>query len=153
MSTTAFNTAAQTITPQASAAMNPYVLLVDDHEPSLQQLHALVKLSGRSCVSARSGSEALRWCDCRRPRVVVTDLTMPNLDGRALARWLQARHPSVPMILMTGQAVDARTLGELERTFTAVLTKPIDVDYFLGLLDRLMPAAAIANRKAVSGRP
>jgi CheY-like chemotaxis protein len=152
MTTTTFSTATHTIT-QSTTAMNPYVLLVDDHEPSLQQLHALVRLSGRRCVAARSGSEALQWCDCGRPRVVVTDLTMPNLDGRALARWLQARHPSVPMILMTGQAVDAATLGELERTFTAVLTKPIDVAHFLGLLDRLMPSAATANRPGGSGRP
>jgi CheY-like chemotaxis protein len=120
---------------------NPYVLLVDDHEPSLLQLKELVTLSGHPCIAARSGPEALRCCDARRPRLVVTDLTMPNLDGRALARWLQARHPSVPIILLTGQAFDPRSLGELGRTFTAVLGKPLDVNRLLELIDRLMPRA------------
>jgi CheY-like chemotaxis protein len=130
-----------------------YVLLVDDHEPSLRQLEELVCQSGHPCVAARSGTEALMCCDNCCPRVVVTDLTMPNLDGRALARWLQARHPSVPIVLMTGQAFDPRSLGELRRTFTAVLPKPIDVDRLLGLLDRLMPPAVERVPVPESSRP
>jgi CheY-like chemotaxis protein len=116
-----------------------YVLLVDDHEPSLQMLDALVQLSGHPCLSAHSGTDALRLCDLRRPRVVITDLSMPNLDGRGLARWVQTRHPSIPFILLTGHPLDARSIADLRRTFTAVLSKPVDVDRLLGLLDRLMP--------------
>jgi CheY-like chemotaxis protein len=128
-----------TIAPPLARAADPYVLLVDDHEPSLNRLDELLSNSGHRCIAARSGAEALVCCDRCRPRVVVTDLAMPNLDGRALARWLQARCPSVPIILMTAEAFDARSLGELERTFTAVLPKPIDIDRLLGLLNRLMP--------------
>jgi DNA-binding NtrC family response regulator len=116
-----------------------YVLVVDDHEPSLRRLEELITLSGYPCVAASSGTEALLCCDRSRPRIIVTDLTMPNLDGRGLALWLQARHPSVPIILMTGQAFDSRSLGEMKRIFTAVLPKPVDIDMLMGLLDRLMP--------------
>jgi CheY-like chemotaxis protein len=127
------------ITPVVAAGAEPYVLLVDDHEPSLRRLGELLKSSGHRCIVARSGAEALACCDNRRPRVVVTDLSMPNLDGRGLARWLQTRCPSVPIILMTGQVFDPSSLDELERTFTAVLPKPIDIERLLGLLERLMP--------------
>ena len=130
------------ITPAMAAGLHPYVLLVDDHEPTLRRLDELLSNSGHRCIAARSASEALACCDHLRPRVVVTDLAMPNLDGRGLARWLQARCPSVPIILMTGQVFDPSSLDELERTFTAVLPKPIDIDRLLGLLDRLMPPPA-----------
>jgi CheY-like chemotaxis protein len=123
----------------APATADPYVLLVDDHEPSLRRLDEVVRLSGHRCVQARSGAEALCWCETRRPRVVVTDLVMPDLDGRGLARWLQARYPSVPIILMTGQPFDSGSLCELQRTFTAILPKPIDIPRLLGLIERLMP--------------
>src|SRR5437762_14327738 len=99
-----------TIAPPRVAGAHPYVLLVDDHEPSLSRLYELVRLSGHRCLAARSGTEALLCCDNRRPWVVVTDLAMPNLDGRGLARWLQARHPSVPIILMTGEDFEPRSL-------------------------------------------
>jgi CheY-like chemotaxis protein len=130
------------ITPAVTAGAESYVLLVDDHEPSLRRLDELLRNSGHRCIAARSGAEALACCDSRRPRVVVTDLAMPDLDGRGLARWLQSRCPSVPIILMTGQVFGPGSLDELERTFTAVLPKPIDVDRLLKLLDRIMPPRA-----------
>ncbi len=115
-----------------------FVLLVDDHEPSLRRLTELVRLSGFRCIPARSGSEAIRVCDQRRPKVVVTDLVMPNLGGLELARWLRDRHPSIPMILMTGQELDAARRSEFERIFSTVLTKPIDLDRLLRLIERLV---------------
>jgi CheY-like chemotaxis protein len=130
------------IVPPLVPARGSYILLVDDHEPSLKRLDELVTLSGHRCISAHSGTDAVRLCDIRRPRVVVTDLAMPNLDGRGLARWLQMRYPSVPFILMTGQEFDAQTLAELRRTFTAVLSKPVDIDQLLSLLERLTPTAS-----------
>src|SRR4051812_39840645 len=80
-----FSVAPLTITPPSRGAVDSYVLLVDDHEPSLFQLRDLVELSGHRCIATSSGSEALAYCERSRPRVVVTDLTMPNLDGRGLA--------------------------------------------------------------------
>src|SRR4051812_18784417 len=109
-----------------------YVLLVDDHAQSLQGLSTIVRSAGHPCETAATAAEAISRCDAQRPQVVVTDLMMPNLDGRGLAGWVQARSPSLPLILMTGQDLDAATLAELRRTFTAVLRKPLEVEPFLG---------------------
>jgi CheY-like chemotaxis protein len=125
--------------PVPASTANAYVLLVDDHEPSLQRLNELIRYSGHRTIAACSATEAILCCEHRRPRVVVTDLVMPNLDGQGLARWLQTRYPSVPIILMTGQEFDPAALGELQRTFTAVLPKPVDPTGLLRWLDRLMP--------------
>jgi len=137
--------------PRSVPGAESYVLLVDDHEPSLRRLAEVIKHSGHCCLAAGSGTEALRCCDRCRPRVVVTDLSMPNLDGHGLARWLQARHPSVPLILVTGQEFDPRSLEEMRRIFTAVLSKPIDIGQLLDHLDRLMPPRPKRERDA--GRP
>lgn len=139
------------VSARPGAITGPYVLLVDDHEPSLRQLHEVVALSGHGCASTCSSSDAVRLCEMRRPQVVVTDLAMPNLDGQALGRWLRSRFPSVPIILMTGQDLDAQALGRLRRTFTAILTKPVDIDRFLSLLGRLMPLRG--NRGPAPPRP
>ena len=121
----------------------PYILLVDDHEPSLRRLRQVVKGAGYPCVVATSATAALSQCELRRPQVVVTDLAMPNLDGRGLAHWINARYPSLPLILMTGEQLDPAALATLRQTFTAVFLKPIDLDRFLNWLDRLMPSERI----------
>src|SRR6478736_6442830 len=91
------------ISARDATKKRPYVLLVDDHEPSLRGLHQIVDLAGHRCVSTCSPGDAVRVCDACLPQLVVTDLGMPNLDGQALARWLRSRFPSVPIILMTGE--------------------------------------------------
>ena len=120
---------------------DPFVLLVDDHEPTLLKLRDVVHSAGYSCVVSRSAPEALVVCDARRPTLVVTDLSMPHLDGQGLARWLKARYPSIPIILVTGEVLDGPTETALRRTFAAVLSKPLHVDPFLTLVDDLMPRA------------
>lgn len=124
----------------------PYVLLVDDHQPSLQSLSQVVERSGYRCVMAGSATEALARCDAQRPQVVVTDLSMPNMDGCGLALWLNSRYPSIPLLLMTGQELDASDLEDLRRTFTAVFPKPVDIEWFLRWIDRLMPQSGMSRR-------
>ena len=112
-------------TPCLVVPTGPYVLLVDDHTPSLRRLHDVVKLAGHRCAAFGSATTALSACETRRPQVVVTDLVMPNLDGCGLARWLKSRYPSVPILLVTGEPLDAALRSELLQTFTAVFPKPL----------------------------
>ncbi len=120
----------------------PFVLLVDDHAPSLRQLKDVVTTLGHPCIAAGSASDALVYCDSRSPQVVVTDLSMPDMDGQGLARWLKARFPTLPIILVTGEELDAPTTAALRQTFEEVLKKPVNVESFLSMLDRLMVASA-----------
>jgi CheY-like chemotaxis protein len=124
-----------------TAVSDRSVLLVDDHEPTLTKLQQLVQSAGYECFALPSASEALLFCDCCCPAVVVTDLVMPRLDGRVLARWLKARYPSLPVVLVTGEPLEEPVRAALERTFEAVMTKPLHLESFLGHLEGLMPRA------------
>jgi CheY-like chemotaxis protein len=131
----------------APAAPEPFVLLVDDHTPTLDSLRKVVETAGHACVATPCPSDALAYCDARRPDVVVTDLSMPRLDGQCLARWIKARFPTVPILLITGESLDEDSLGNLRVTFSAVLTKPIPIERFLALLAELMPSGGPAARR------
>ena len=137
--------------PASAPTADPFILLVDDHAPSLRQLQDVVTMFGHPCVSAGSASDALVYCDARSPRVVVTDLCMPDLDGQGLARWLKARYPTLPIILVTGEELDATTLASLRQTFEEVLKKPLNVESFLSTLGRLMDARS--DRAGSPGSP
>jgi CheY-like chemotaxis protein len=135
------------LAPLTSTLMlEPFVLLVDDHEQCLSLMRELVESAGHHCVTARSAADALLCCDERPPQVVVTDLTMPDLDGRVLCRWVKARYPAVPLVLVTGQDVDGPCLAWLGSTFTAILQKPVDPRRLLALLAELVPRPESAGR-------
>jgi CheY-like chemotaxis protein len=124
----------------------PFVLLVDDHEPSLVKLQKVVEAAGYRCVATTSSPEALVVCDARRPALVVTDLSMPRLDGQGLARWLKARYPTIPIMLVTGELLDDPTQSAFRGTFAAVLNKPLQLELFLTTLDDLISRSARGPR-------
>lgn len=123
----------------APGPAQPYVLLVDDHAPSLERLRQVLEAAGYACVSTTSAPEALDYCETRPPTLVVTDLRMPRLDGPGLARWVQGRYPATPIVLVTGELLDGPALDQLCRTFAGVFTKPINIGPLLDLVGSFFP--------------
>jgi CheY-like chemotaxis protein len=115
--------------------------LVDDDARVLENLRQVLDHNGLGCVTAPSGTEALVYCDEHRPHVVVTDLSMPGIDGGVLARWLKARYPTVSIVLVTGQQMTEARQLDATGVFSAILPKPVDLDRLVLLLTDLATAA------------
>ncbi|MBM3934213.1 MAG: response regulator [SAR202 cluster bacterium] len=77
------------------------VLVVDDDELLREMLKGWLHLAGFSVVSAANGEDGLLILEAHRPDVVVTDLTMPVMDGIQFCR--EARKISdVPILVFSG---------------------------------------------------
>ena len=105
------------------------VLLVDDDEPfrdaPAQQLADL----RRFVVEAESGTAALALLERGEPvDIIVSDLSMPSIDGLSLIRAAQDRRPYLPAILLTGYAGESAALAtglRIRGTFN-LLCKPVN---------------------------
>ncbi|GAC1447806.1 MAG: hypothetical protein NVSMB9_30390 [Isosphaeraceae bacterium] len=126
-------------TTELRTSASPFVLLVDDDEPCLKRLRKVVESAGYVCETSNSAPDALVYCDERPPALVVTDLSMPRLDGRGLARWIKARYPTVPILLLSGEVFAPHVQAPMTEFFDAILSKPLQIDVFLTLLEDLMP--------------
>lgn len=80
------------------------LLLVDDDDMLLMATGAMVELLGFTLLTAKDGVEALELYRQHRAeiRCVLTDLTMPRLDGWGLVTALRQFDPSLPVILASG---------------------------------------------------
>ena len=104
-------------------------MVVDDEalvrEITAEQLESF----GYTVITASSGVAALDLLDQgRRVDLVVSDLSMPGMDGLALIEALQQRRPGLPAILLTGfasHAADIAIGGALNGNYS-LLTKPTD---------------------------
>lgn len=133
-------TATSTLRTVSLAASGAYALLVDDDECCLAGMRALVERAGLRPVTARCGGEALVYCDTRRPDLVVTDLSMPQIDGLVFTRWLKARYPTTPVILVSGQDLSDPWLVRQFAPFAAVFPKPVDPEALLTTVAKLVSA-------------
>ncbi|MCW8086287.1 PAS domain S-box protein [Sabulicella glaciei] len=100
------------------------ILLVDDdlivREVTAEQLLE----DGYEVVSAASGAAALEMLGEVAPDLLLTDLSMPEMDGATLIREARARRPGLPALLLTGFADRAADLAQGGENGFALLRKP-----------------------------
>ena len=79
------------------------ILLVDDDEPTLQTFRLLLEHDGYEVVLARSGLEALAKLSEHAVDLVITDWSMPGMDGVTLCRTLRSNpmFGMLPVVLMS----------------------------------------------------
>ncbi|HEY0423715.1 MAG TPA: PAS domain S-box protein, partial [Rhodopila sp.] len=125
-----------------------YVLLVDDDAIVREILTLSLEDAGYAVHPTDSGATALSWLAADEPvDIIVTDLTMPGMDGLALIRAAQKQRPNLPAVLVTGYAGDGAALavgGAISGQFT-LLRKPVSSTQ---LVDRIN--ALLASRKQES---
>ncbi len=122
----------------------PRVLLVDD-EPSVRvALKELVQGRGWEPLVARSGAEALELVD--RADAVVTDFSMPEMDGMELLRAVHERDESLPVILLTAHGSERLAVRAIKAGAYEYVTKPFDVDEMLVALGRALEARVLRQR-------
>lgn len=98
------------------------VLVVEDDVSVRAFLVSVLQRQGYRVVAAGSGEEALQLLGTEPAQLAVLDVTLPGMDGFAVAEELA---PDVPVIIVTGDPVGAyaRTVGRTERF--QVLPKPV----------------------------
>jgi CheY-like chemotaxis protein len=130
------------------------VLVVDDHEPTLKTLSAVLQRRGFLVTSASSMQQARQHADGAQFDLLVSDLGLPDGDGCTLMRELRMRQPQLAGIAISGYGMDADLERSTAAGFRDHLTKPINV----AALERALasgpsPSAPHHNGSAPTVRP
>jgi two-component system response regulator AtoC len=123
------------------------VLLVDDEPALLFTLSQLLKSRGLEPVLARSGKEALGKLD--GVDGVVTDYSMPDMDGVQLVQAVHERDESLPVVMLTAHGSERIAVRAMKSGAYEYVTKPFDIDEISLVLDRALEARAlrVQNRR------
>jgi two-component system sensor histidine kinase/response regulator len=129
------------------------VLLVEDNEINQQVGQELLETLGVTAEIAADGRQAIAAAESRHPDVILMDVQMPVMDGRAATAALRD-HPSlhdVPIVALTAHAM----AGERERCLAAgmddYLSKPIDDTELCRKLLKWLPEAGANSDPAAGG--
>jgi CheY-like chemotaxis protein len=106
------------------------VLIVDDDEPTLDLSRLVLESEGAFVLSATSGAEALSLIEHHCPDAMITDLSMPSVDGFMLVEQLRRRPASgggkLPVAAMTARMSGADRVRAFLVGVQAYLVKPVD---------------------------
>jgi len=133
--------AASSGTPDATRSVR--LLVVDDDDPLREVLAQNLDERGYDVTAAASGPEALALLGTDRGvDALITDLSMPGMDGIALIRAAQQRRPGLPAVLLTGYAGDESALemgGAITGSFS-LARKPITTNDLVDRIEALLAA-------------
>jgi PAS domain S-box-containing protein len=119
------------------------LMLVDDDAAVRETLSEQLELEGFELIVADDGPDALDLLDGDdKIDLLVSDLSMPRMDGLTLIQEAQRRRPGLPAILVTGHAEDSAALlgGRLPRQDFGLLRKPITLNNLLRCMNLLLQA-------------
>jgi signal transduction histidine kinase/CheY-like chemotaxis protein len=121
-------------------------LIVDDSEDTIAMLTDLLKVSGANVRTATNGADALRIAEDNEFDVILSDISMPEMDGFEFLQRLRQINgrEHVPVIAITGFGRS----GDIERAraagFYSHLTKPLNLQALAEVLKAL--AQSKSNR-------
>jgi diguanylate cyclase (GGDEF)-like protein len=120
-----------TETPHVSAVVTPLdVLVVDDDGPSREALCTAIVSLGHRCRTAASGADALVAHAHKRADVIVSDWSMPEMDGMELCRRVRALHGGnyTYLLFTSGHAAKRDFVDSVRAGADGYLPKPVDLD-------------------------
>jgi CheY-like chemotaxis protein len=110
------------------------VLVVEDNTDQRELLSELLALNGYRVSSADNGKEALEQIDKTSipPALILLDLSMPIMDGRAFLQRFRRRNSKIPVLVMTGE--DSPAVAGA----TAVLNKPVEASALFSFIKQCL---------------
>ncbi|HUM12299.1 MAG TPA: sigma-54 dependent transcriptional regulator [Myxococcaceae bacterium] len=118
------------------------VLVVDDDASMLAALGALLRSAGHEPVVARSGKEALSLLD-GGIEAVVTDYTMPGMNGVELIQFVHQRDETLPSILLTAHGSETVEARAMKAGAYQYVTKPVDIENLSLVVERALEARSL----------
>lgn len=116
------------------------VLLVDDEADVREGLLGEIDWQRHGFIiagTAENGQEALELCERLAPDVVITDISMPFMNGLELSHWLRQHQPLVKIVILTGYDEFDYARQAVRLSVDEYLLKPFSSDTFSELLDKI----------------
>ncbi|MCC7383783.1 MAG: EAL domain-containing protein [Deltaproteobacteria bacterium] len=133
--------------------MTARVLLVDDEATVLAAYCRMLSRDGFDVAVATNGRSALEAIQAGPFDAVITDLSMPEMNGLELAERLHDRAPQVPVLIITAEPTVESAAQAIEHRAVAYLTKPVDRAALVRALSRAIDdSRSEARRRSQSDR-
>lgn len=110
------------------------ILCIEDEKQLRCDLFEVLSDTDHEILLAKDGQEGLEMIIKHQPDLVVSDITMPRLDGHQLVKLLRSEYPqfaNVPFIFLSALADRDSIMEGMEMGADCYLTKPVDFDLFL----------------------
>ena len=119
--------------------MTMTVLTVDDSRTMRDMLRMALTGAGFHVTQAEDGVHGLEVLSQGMPRVIVTDINMPRMDGFGFIEAVrsQPQYKAIPILVLTTESDDAKKMRARQAGATGWIVKPFDPDKLVAAVRRV----------------
>jgi DNA-binding response OmpR family regulator len=127
----------------------PRILVIDDEPELVRFVRRALEADGHQVWTALDGAEGLRLALGESPDLVVLDLLMPGIGGRAVLSGIMSQAPETPVLVLSADACVGARVEALEAGAVDFVAKPFAIRELLARVTRhlrALPAATTRQR-------
>ncbi|MBW2350303.1 MAG: response regulator [Deltaproteobacteria bacterium] len=122
------------------------VLIVDDERPILEILDLSLSSEGYEVLTAENGEKALEIFEKQRPKLVLTDIKMPGIDGIEVLQRIKKIDDQVEVIVITGHGDLNTAVAALKYGASDFVTKPLRDEVLMVAIERAWKKIAMSEQ-------
>lgn len=114
------------------------VLYVEDEEMVRKSAVEYLERVAKEVLEAKDGKEAINLWREHKPDIIITDISMPRLNGIDMASYIRAHDKDVQIIIATAHSDTEYLLKAVELQLVKYIIKPITKEKLIGALEKSM---------------
>ena len=125
------------------------VLIIEDDDSARKQLAKLVRKEGFEVTEAEDGAAGFEIFKEMKPDIIITDFSLPKMDGLELIHRVKRLSPEVQVILITALGSDDVAIMALRNGVLDYIKKPIDINALVVALGRAKENTCLRKKTAM----
>jgi signal transduction histidine kinase len=122
------------------------LLIIDDEPAILEMLELSLSSEGYEVMTAENGYKGLRIFEEKAPKLVLTDIKMPGMDGIEVLKRIKAIDEEAEVIVITGHGDMEIAIAALQHQASDFITKPIRNEVLMISLERAKKRLAMGEQ-------
>jgi len=127
-----------TIKELISNARNLTILFVEDDEATRVELRDFLGTFFPKIITAGDGQEAWDKFKSHKVDLIVTDITLPKINGIELISRVRSRNTTIPILILSAHTESNYLLDSIKYGVDGYLMKPFDLEQFLAVVSKVV---------------
>ena len=132
--------------PDASQALTPSILVIEDEPPLQKFLHVTLTSNNYKVIESLNGESGLRHAANDQPDLIILDLGLPDIDGMEVMKRIR-EWSAIPIIVVSARGKEQDKVVALDAGADDYLTKPFGVPELLARVRVALRHMAAANQE------
>ena len=138
-------------------AYNISLLFVEDNDTLRFLYNKLLAGKVRSFYIAENGQEGLEQYRLHKPDLIITDISMPVMDGLQMISHIKRENPEVKVVVMSAYSIKEYFLEAINLGVNGYLIKPVEASRIFSIIadlaDKFLCASSSKRKRATAVRP